>query len=99
VTDYTVLFQMAASIALVAAPAILLSRLLAGSEGPSLTDLLAIPVDPPWPRGVQEEEPLPWRVERLHRRSSSTDEDQRRWRMLPGRPVGAATNSDPCRCS
>lgn len=66
-TDYATLLQMAATIVLVVAPAVLLNRLLAGDEGSTLTDILAIPIDPPWPRGVQEEEPVPWRVERLAR--------------------------------
>ena len=69
--DFATLFEIAGTMALVVAPAILLNRLLAGSEGPSLTDILAKPVNPPWPRGVQEEEPAPWRLERLNARTTS----------------------------
>jgi hypothetical protein len=43
-------------------------RWLGDAEGGSLADLFRIPLDPPWPRGVQEEAPRPWQVERLSRR-------------------------------
>jgi hypothetical protein len=90
VTDYTLLFQMAGSIALVVAPVILINQLLAGNEGPSLTDILAIPVDPPRPRGVQEEEPVPWRIERLSRRVAPSA----RW--MPRGADKPAIESGPC---
>jgi hypothetical protein len=67
VNDFTFLVQFGTAAALIVAPAVLINRLLAGSEGGAFTDLLAIPLDPPWPRGVQEEEPMRWRVELLHR--------------------------------
>jgi hypothetical protein len=54
----------ALSVALLAA---LLHRLAAWSEGPSLADLVSGPRDLPWPRGVQEEEPVRWDVQRLRR--------------------------------
>lgn len=56
----------ALSVALLAA---LLHRLAAWSEGPSLADLVSGPRDLPWPRGVQEEEPVRWDVQRLRRRA------------------------------
>ena len=90
VADYTTLMQIAGSIALVVAPAVLLTRFLAGSEGPSLSDMLAIPVDPPWPRGVQEEEPVPWRVERLSRRVAPSA------RPIPGPAARPAVETGPC---
>ena len=65
------LFEITASMAMVVAPAVLLNRLLAGADGPTLADLFAIPVDPPWPRGVQEEEPVRWRPELLERQSAA----------------------------
>lgn len=34
-------------------------------NGVALDDLFRAPTDLPWPRGVQEEEPLPWRLDRL----------------------------------
>lgn len=42
-------------------------RQIAGwSDGTSLSDPFGGAYrDPPWPRGVQEEEPQPWRLERL----------------------------------
>lgn len=54
----------------VVAPIILINRLMAGADGPTLADIFAIPVDPPWPRGVQEEEPVRWHVERLTRQGA-----------------------------
>jgi len=73
--DFLILIQFAGATALVAAPAILIHRLLAGSEGGSLADLFAIPADQPWPRGVQEEGPLRWRLEMLHRSMNAGDRD------------------------
>ena len=45
----------------------LLRRLAAWNEGPSLAALVGGPRDLPWPRGVQEEEPVRWDVQRLRR--------------------------------
>jgi hypothetical protein len=42
-------------------------RWLGNAEGGSLADLFRIPVDPPLPRGAQEEEPQRWQLERLSR--------------------------------
>jgi hypothetical protein len=67
VNDLTFLVQFGTAAALIVAPTVLINRLLAGSEGGAFTNLFAIPLDPPWPRGVQEEEPIGWRVELLHR--------------------------------
>jgi hypothetical protein len=69
VIEFASLLEIAACAALVVAPAVLLNRLLAGAEGPALADVFAIPVDPPLPRGVQEEEPVRWRLDRLECRS------------------------------
>ena len=68
--DFISLLEVAGSIALLAAPAILLDRWLAGAEGPTLAYALAIPIDPAWPRGVQETEPVRWRVEALTPRTT-----------------------------
>lgn len=57
------LVEIVAFVALVAAPPILISRFLAGGERSDLSRLFAIPADLPWPRGVQEEEPVRWRTE------------------------------------
>ena len=93
-TDLTALFQITGTIVLVAAPIIVLSWLLAGSDGPSLADILAIPTGPPPPRGIQEEEPVRYRVERLSRprvAASHADVPARAGRA--GRPV---VESGPC---
>jgi hypothetical protein len=66
VNEIQFLIQFGAAATLIVAPAILLNRLLARAEGWTLADLFAVPVDPPWPHGVQEEEPTRWRVENLH---------------------------------
>ena len=60
-------FEMIASLVVLVAAPVLLVRALSNSidDGPSLSRLFAVPLDPPWPRGVQEEEPAPWQMERL----------------------------------
>jgi hypothetical protein len=68
VFDPTTLFDLFGAIAIVAVPAIVLRR-FAGSEGPGLEAMFGMPFDPPWPRGVQEEEPVRWRLELLRPRS------------------------------
>ena len=65
--DFTALFQILGTIALIGVPIVVLSWLLAGSDGPGLADIFAVPAGPPLPRGVQEEEPVRYRVERLSR--------------------------------
>jgi hypothetical protein len=44
---------------------------LARGEGGSLADLFAIPLNPPLPRGIQEEEPQAWHIERLAPRAGA----------------------------
>lgn len=72
-TGFASLLEITAYTALIVGPAIALNRLLAGAEGPTLADLFAIPVDPPWPHGVQEEEPRRWRLDPLERRPVAAD--------------------------
>ena len=43
----------------------LLRRLAAWNEGPSLAALVGAQPELPWPRGVQEEEPVRWHVEAI----------------------------------
>ena len=45
-----------------------LLRAIASGDPIDLGSMFAHPWDAPWPRGVQEEEPQPWRLERLDRR-------------------------------
>ncbi len=60
------LLTVPAYAAAIAVVALLANRLLAGDDtGPSA--LFRIELDPPGPRGVQEEEPVRWNVERLRR--------------------------------
>ena len=40
-------------------------------DGVDLDGMLRLPVDREWPRGVQEEEPVHWRVELLSRRNET----------------------------
>lgn len=72
-TDLATLIEIFGYTALVVAPAALLTRLLAGNDGPSLPVILGAPLDPPWPRGVQEEEPVRWQLDRLRGRSAVAD--------------------------
>jgi hypothetical protein len=68
VNEVASLFEIAAYGAILVGPPVMLGRLLSGGEGITLGDLFAIQEDPPWPRGVQEEEPVRWRVELLDAR-------------------------------
>jgi hypothetical protein len=67
VIDIASLLDIAALASLVAAPLVLV-RFLARGEPVDLSRLFAIPSELPWPRGVQEEEPRPWRIDLLERR-------------------------------
>jgi hypothetical protein len=67
VIDIASLLDIAALAALVAAPLVLV-RFLARGEPVDLSRLFAIPSELPWPRGVQEEEPRPWRLDLLEPR-------------------------------
>jgi hypothetical protein len=73
-TDLVELLRIAVAIALVAAPPILIVRLIAGPDGPSLPDLLAFTIEQPRPHGVQEEDAPRWQVERVRpRRGQPSD--------------------------
>ncbi len=65
--DLASLFQALALAGIVAA-ALLAVRWLVRGEPAGLSGLFILPADPPWPRGVQEEEPRPWRLDLLERR-------------------------------
>ena len=47
-------------------------------RGVSLDDLFKSPMEARWPRGIQEEEPVHWRLDRLTPRRGSTHADGRR---------------------
>lgn len=70
-TDLTGILEICGTIVLIAVPIIVLSWALAGSDGPSLADIFAVPAGPPLPRGVQEGEPVRYHVERLSRPRAS----------------------------
>jgi hypothetical protein len=71
VNDVAILAQITLGVTVLAAPAALLARLLAGPD-PAPTNLFRLGVDPPWPRGIQEEDPPRWRVEILDRRGPAS---------------------------
>ena len=52
--------------------AALMRRLIDGNDGPSLASLVGGHQDLPWPRGVQEEEPVRWNMAALSRGLSLT---------------------------
>ena len=60
------LLTIPAYAAAIAAVALLANRLLDGDDT-GLSALFRIELDPPGPRGVPEEEPVRWNVERLRR--------------------------------
>jgi hypothetical protein len=76
VYDITSLFEIIAAIAVVVAPPILLIRLLADGKDVAPVNLFAIPVDPPWPRGVQEEDSPRWRVELIEPPRRAADQPE-----------------------
>jgi hypothetical protein len=58
-------------------------------RGVDLDELLRLPTDPDWPRGIQEEEPVRWRVELLSRpgnQSATVTSEQRSRAKFPARP-------------
>ena len=58
-----------AGYAVVIAATVVLINLVFDAGEPGLDGLFQIELDPPMPRGVQEEEPVRWNVERLRRPS------------------------------
>jgi hypothetical protein len=58
--DLTTLAQIVAVLTLVVLPIVFVNRFLDGRD-PDLMSYLASSTPMPWPRGVQEEEPRPWR--------------------------------------
>jgi hypothetical protein len=72
VIDIASLLDIAVFASLVAAPLVLV-RFLTREEPVDLSRLFAIPSELPWPHGVQEEEPQPWRLGLLERRRSADD--------------------------
>jgi hypothetical protein len=59
------LTAVGAALIVVAPIALLILRINVIPDGASLEDLIAPRVDLEWPHGVQEEEPIPWRIEVL----------------------------------
>ena len=60
------LVSYAAYAAAIAAVVVLVNRAFYADES-AVDVLFRVELDPPWPRGVQEEEPVRWNVERLRR--------------------------------
>jgi hypothetical protein len=59
--------EIALFVSVVAIPGIGIAWAIAGRDGFTLAELFRIPSDAPWPRGVQEEQPVQWRLEQLDR--------------------------------
>ena len=97
--DFATVIQVVGSFAIVVVPAIALNRWLAGAEGSSLADILAIPIDPPWPRGVQEEEPERWRLEALRPSRGRASAPRRADRKAARAGVGLATEPGDCQAA
>ena len=87
--DFATLVGLGALVALVTVPVVIVDRLMAGAEGPTLADIFAIPANPPLPRGMQEEELVRWHVERLQPRTPAraAREAAARAGVGHGRPV------------
>jgi hypothetical protein len=73
VNEVASLFQSVLAAALVVvAPVVLVTWLGGPGRGWGLADLLRFQSETPWPRGVQEEEPIRWNVELLGRSAYAT---------------------------
>jgi hypothetical protein len=69
--DLDFLLEFVLAVAALTVPVVIGIRILAGDQT----------ADAPWPRGVQEEEPTPWNVQLLDRRSArsrTVEPEQRR---------------------
>ena len=55
----------AAVIVLGMATWVVLTRIMGDADPVELTNMFGRPWEPAWPRGVQEEEPFHWRLDRL----------------------------------
>ena len=86
--DLLPLLQIVATMAMLVAPPILLTRLLAGSGPVDLADLFQARRDPPRPAGVQEEDQPAFRFDRSPR-------DRRPITFTPN-PRAAAGVPAPC---
>jgi len=74
-------------------------RLLTGNEPVNLGAPFAFRAPDPWPRGVQEEDPAPWRLDLLDRRPRAArpvDPAVRPTRPVPRRAPRPAVATDPC---
>jgi len=63
-----------AALGVLGATVVLVNRVFDAGE-PGLDGLFRIELDPPRPHGLQEEEPVRWNIERLHR-PTRTDASQ-----------------------
>lgn len=61
-TEIASLAQILLVTAAVAAPIVVLVRFIHGHEPIALSDVASPSGRAPWPRGVQEEDPIPWGV-------------------------------------
>jgi hypothetical protein len=59
------LSTLAGAVVVIASLLVLIAVSRLSSEGPGLAELFRLPTDLGWPRGVQEEEPVRWRIELL----------------------------------
>ena len=55
------LFQILFVLAVTVAPVVVMTRLVAGHEDYGFNLIARYDASLPWPKGVQEEEPQPWR--------------------------------------
>ncbi len=78
--DITTLTTLAAIALGVATWAVML-RLTDGADADDLARMFGTPWDPDWPRGVQEEEPFHWNLDRL--RPTGFDDARMPLRILP----------------
>jgi len=64
-----------------------MTRIVGGADPVDLANLFGRPWEPSWPRGVQEEEPFHWRLDRLRQPAHARPEP---------RPIPALAECDEC---
>jgi hypothetical protein len=95
VIDFAPLIPFAAYAAAILAIGLGLRVISRWSPGTSLSDTFGGYRDPPWPHGVQEEEPVPWRIEALPQPSRTVAHGHAPGATLAGGTTVSAAASRP----
>jgi hypothetical protein len=95
VIDLASLFWFTVDGAAIVGFGLMLRYLLRSSDGTSLPDVFGGYADPPWPRGVQEEEPVRWNLAALGQRNPDLTRTEPDRSYSPGRGFGPRQACQP----